>query len=373
VNPRTVGGVDRIRVLFVSSTLASGGAERFASTVLAHLDRSRFEPSLALLRPEIEYPLPADVPVESLGKRRPWHIPAAILRLSQRIDRDRPDAVVSVFAHPNLIAGSALVWARHRSAWLARVSLPPALTDPLLLSPWMRHLYRRADAIVANSLALCREFAARYPRTVPPRHLPNAVDFERIDALARETVARPAGGRLRVVAVGRLEAQKRFDLLLEAAARLAPQLDLELVVCGEGRERARLAARARALGVGERLKLPGFVANPFAWLASADLFALSSDSEGLPNALIEAQGVGVAAVATDCPTGPAEIVVHGETGLLVPVGDPAALAAAMAALLRDPERRLAMGRAARERARRLHAAPAVTRALEAHLVEITRR
>jgi glycosyltransferase involved in cell wall biosynthesis len=365
--------VDRIRVLFVSSTLSAGGAERFASTVLAHLDRARFEPSLGLLRPEIEYPLPADVPVESLGKHRPWHIPGAIARLAQRVDRDRPDAVVSVFAHPNLIAGSALAWARHRPAWLARVSLSPALTDPPWLSPRMRRLYGRADAIVANSLALCREFAARYPGAVAPRHLRNAVDFERIDALAGEPVAKPPAGRLRVVAVGRLEPQKRFDLLLDAAARLAPELDLELVVCGDGRERRRLEARARALGLGGRVHLPGFVANPFAWLASADLFASSSDAEGLPNALIEAQGVGLAAVATDCPTGPAEIVAHGETGLLVPIGDAPALAAAMAALLRDPARRLAMGRAARDRARRLHAAPAVTRALEAHLLEITRR
>jgi N-acetylgalactosamine-N,N'-diacetylbacillosaminyl-diphospho-undecaprenol 4-alpha-N-acetylgalactosaminyltransferase len=366
-------GVDRIRVLFVSSTLSAGGAERFTSTVLSHLDRSRFEPSLCLLRREVEYPLPADVRVESLGKHRPWHIPGAVLRLARLVDRDDPHAVVSVFAHPNLIAGSALALARRRPAWLARVSLPPALTDPPLLSAWMHRLYRRADAIVANSAALCREFAARYPGAPPPRHLPNAVDFERIDALAGEPVAKPPAGRLRVVAVGRLEAQKRFDLLVEAAARLAPQLDLELVVCGEGRERGRLVARARALGLGERLQLPGFVANPFAWLASADVFASSSDAEGLPNALIEAQGLGLAAVATDCPTGPAEIVTHGETGLLVPVGDAAALASALAELLRDPERRLAMGRAARERIRRRYSAPAVTRGLEAHLVEITRR
>ena len=366
-------GVDRIRVLFVSSTLSTGGAERFTSTVLVHLDRARFEPSLCLLRPEIEYPLPADVPVESLGKRRPWHIPGAILRLARRIDRNRPHAVVSVFAHPNLIAGSALAAARHRPAWLARVSLSPALTDPAWLAPWMRRLYRRADAIVANSEALCREFAARYPGAAPARHLRNAVDFERIDALAGEPVARPPAGRLRVVAVGRLEPQKRFDLLLDAAARLAPELDLELVVCGDGSERERLAARARALGLGDRLHLPGFAANPFAWLASADVFASSSDAEGLPNALIEAQGIGLAAVATDCPTGPAEIVADGETGLLVPVGDAAAFAAALAALLRNPERRAALGRAARERARRLHAAPAVTRELESHLLEITRR
>jgi glycosyltransferase involved in cell wall biosynthesis len=102
-------------------------------------------------------------------------------------------------------------------------------------------------------------------------------------------------------------------------------------------------------------------------MARADLFVLTSDYEGSPNALIEAQGIGVPAVATDCAYGPAEIVDDGETGLLVPPGDDDALAAAVDALLADAPRRAAMGRAARSRARERHDAAAVVRRLEAHL------
>lgn len=363
----------RCHALFVSSTLSQGGAERFVSTVLVHLDRQRFAPALCLLRDEVRYPLPDDVPVESLDKRRPWHIPRAIARLARSIDRSRPDVVVSAFAHPNLLTGSALRLAQHRPRWLARISLAPERTEPAWLRPWMRRLYRRADRVVANSEALRRRFDAVYPTRDGAQHLPNATDFEQLEALARAAVPAPPAATRRLVSVGRLEAQKRFDLLLEAVASLRERFALELVICGEGSERTALEARARALGLGDRLRLPGFVANPFAWMASADLFVLASDAEGLPNALIEAQGLGLPAVATDCPTGPAEIIADGETGRLVPTGDAEALARAIAPLLSDDARRRAMGEAARRRARARYSAQAVTRQLEDQLLEITAR
>ena len=108
------------------------------------------------------------------------------------------------------------------------------------------------------------------------------------------------------------------------------------------------------LGLTAHVHLAGFVDNPYAWMAASDLFALTSDYEGLPNALIEAQGLGLPAVSTDCPFGPNEIIEPGVTGLLVPPGDVAALADAMAQLLADPERRRALGAAARRRARALY-------------------
>jgi len=166
---------------------------------------------------------------------------------------------------------------------------------------------------------------------------------------------------------------KRFDLLLDALAHLRAHREVELVLCGEGPERERLRRRARRLGLEDHVLLPGFAANPFRWLAASQLFTLTSDMEGLPNALIEAQGLGLAAVATDCATGPREIVDDGETGLLVPPGDAPALAEAMGALLGDPARRLAMGAAARARTRARFSAPEVTRELEAILLEAAGR
>lgn len=355
----------RHRVLFVSSTLSEGGAERFVSSVLARLEPSRFAPELALLRDAVSYPLSAEVPLHRLEKRWPWQLPRAVWRLARLVDATRPHAVVSAFAHPNLVTGCALGISRHAPRWIARVSSPPEATDPAPLRPLMRALYRRADRVVANAQALCEMVSARYAPPGGVAHLPNATDFTRIDALARESVPPPAGGRPRVVAVGRLAASKRFDLLLEAFAQLGREA--ELVICGEGVERARLERTVQRLGVSGRVRLPGFVANPFAWMASADVFALSSDVEGLPNALIEAQGLGIPAVATDCPTGPGEVIEHEVSGLLVAPGDASAFAGALAGLLGDAQRRSAMGAVARERVRAIYDVGVVTRSLEALL------
>jgi glycosyltransferase involved in cell wall biosynthesis len=364
----------RLRVLFVCSHLTGGGAERFVSTVLGFLDRDRFAPSLCLLRGERTYPLPEDVPLAVLDKRRPWQMPRAIVRLARLCDALRPEVVLSAFSYPSFVTGNALALARHRPGWVARVASDPQRDESGWLRPWMRRLYRRADLVVANSQALVWRFDLVYPELRGRvRRLPNATDFALLDRLAAEAVEPPAPGRLRVASAGRLARVKRFDLLLDALARLRAHRDVELVVCGEGPERSRLERRARRLGLDDRVRLLGFQANPHRWIASAQLFALASDSEGLPNALIEAQGLGVAAVATDCPSGPREIVDDGETGLLVPPGDAAALAAAIDALAGDPARRLAMGAAARTRARARFSAAEVTRELEALLREAAER
>jgi glycosyltransferase involved in cell wall biosynthesis len=362
-----------LKVLFVCSILGGGGAERFVSTVLGFLDRSDFAPTLCLFRREIAYPLPDDVPLVAFDKRRPWHIPPTIVKLARLIDETRPDVVLSAFTHPSFITGNALILARHRPRWIARVSSNPDHTESGLLRLWMSRLYRRADLVLANSRALCERFASTYPGAATARYLPNAIDFDRLDGLAGEAVAAAAPTRRRLISVGRLEPVKRFDLLLEAMARLGERFDLELVVCGEGAARARLENHARHLGLSDRVRWPGFVENPYAWLAGSDLFVLSSDTEGLPNALIEAQGLGLAAVATDCLYGPREIVDDGDTGTLVPTGDVDALTRAIGDLLSDDRRRRAMGEAARTRTRERYGAEAVTRRLEAALREVSER
>lgn len=362
------------RVLFVSGSLGGGGAERFVSTVLGQLDRERFAPELCLFRREIDYPLPGDVPLALAERGGPLGLAAAVARLARLIDRRRPAAVLSAFASPSFVTGSALLLARQRPPWLARVSSDPDLTEPgPLLRRWMRALYRRADRVVANARFLCERVEAVHAPPGGVHHLPNATDFEALDDLAREDAPGAPAGRLRVISVGRLERVKRFDLLLEAVARLRARFDLELVILGEGRERPRLEARARASDLAGRVQLPGFSPNPYAWLARADLFALSSDSEGLPNALVEAQGLGLAAVATDGASGAADVVEDGVTGRLVPAGDAAALAETLAELLADAPRRAVLGQRARERARARFAAAPVTRALEAHLDAIIGR
>jgi glycosyltransferase involved in cell wall biosynthesis len=353
----------RLEVSFVCSTLAGGGAERFVSCVLSRLDRASFAPRLCLFRDQIVYPLPDDVAVHVLNKHRPWHIPIAIAKLARWIDATRPDVVFSAFGHPNFVTGNALRLARHRPRWVARVSAHPDRDEAGWLRGWMRPLYARCDLVLANSRGLADAYRALHPRAAARiEHLPNPVDFEQLDALASAGAPPAPSARPRLICMGRLVAVKRVDLQLAACARLRDRVDFELVVCGDGPLRRRLERQARALGLGDRVRFLGFLANPFAWLARSDLFLLSSDSEGLPNALIEAQGLGIPGVAGDCEFGPREILQDGVTGSIVPVGDAAALAQAIDRLLGDAPRRRAMGAAAREHARRNFAAgPIVTR------------
>ena len=139
-----------------------------------------------------------------------------------------------------------------------------------------------------------------------------------------------------ILAIGRMKKVKDFSTLLRAFARLLDRRPARLIVLGEGRLRPSLLSLARELGIAEQVDFPGFQENPYAFLAKADLFVLSSRHEALPTVLIEAMACGCPVVSTDCPYGPREILEDGRLGPLVPVGDPEALAEAMARVLDEP-------------------------------------
>ena len=355
----------RLRVLFLCNVLTGGGAERFVSNALQMLDRERFDPLLVLFRREVVYPLPADVPVFLLHKRSPLDIPGAVWRLRKLIDELKPDILVTPHTGISLFAAEAIPLTRHRPRWLARLANDPYSQDRGLYGAVAARALRRADAFVANSRSLQQAFERKYAFARGRTHcLYNPTDFEAIDRLAGEPPAAAFRRRPALASIGRLHRQKRFDLLLEAFEPVSRRFEAELIVVGEGPLRAALESHRDRLGLRERVQFPGFLGNPYAVLAQADLFVMSSDFEGLPNVLIEAQGLGVPAIATDCPHGPAEIIRPGETGVLTPVGDPAKLTECMARLLEDPERMRRMGAAALTHARTKFSGAGMRMALE---------
>ena len=198
----------------------------------------------------------------------------------------------------------------------------------------------RADAIVGISDGAADNMAitARIPRErITTIYSP--VVAPELPALARVRLDHPwfgAGAPPVVLGVGRLVDQKDFKTLVRAFARVRKQRPVRLLILGEGKRRPQLEALVAALGLDADVALPGFVANPFAYMRCAAVFALSSRWEGLGNVLIEALACGCPVVSTDCVAGPAEILRNGEYGPLVPVGDDAALASAILATLDDP-------------------------------------
>jgi len=394
------------RILLVTHSLSGGGAERFVATLAARLDRSRFAPSIVAATARATYPVPDDVAVTALGYGGVVTLPRTVLRLRRAIARAAPDLVLSNVLSTNCLTGAALVGPgaggksgrSPRPSWIARVANSPEHGDPWLQRLWGRAVYPRADLVVANSEGLERAFLRYYPGTrgrrgPRVRAIPNPTDFERLEReMGRpedDRSRRDAGDRtLRLLWMGRLERQKRPDLALEVMARLrrragsgpdpgpgigldpGPLPPIRLRLCGDGALRPRLERRVAALGLGDAVELAGFLDRPSIAMADADLLLSTSEFEGLPNALIEAQGLGLPVVATRCPFGPDEIVDDGVTGLLVPVGDTEALAAAVAALARDPERRRRMGEAGRSRARERFGVEAVVPRWEAAMEEI---
>jgi glycosyltransferase involved in cell wall biosynthesis len=265
--------------------------------------------------------------------------------------RERPDAMLSVLSYGNLVA----LWARR----LAGVSTRVVVSERNTLSEsqsatkkreqrWRnRHLpaligrtYPFADVVTTVSDGVADDLAAT---TGLPREklvtVYNPVVTERLVERAREPLDDPwfRPGELPVVlGVGRLRPQKDLETLLRAFAILRRHQPARLVILGEGPERGKLEALAAELGFAADFALPGFVRNPFAYMARARVFALSSRFEGLPGTLIQAMACGCSVVSTDCPSGPREILEGGRFGALVPVGDAKALAAALEHTLGAP-------------------------------------
>jgi glycosyltransferase involved in cell wall biosynthesis len=343
---------DQLDVWFVCNSWTGGGAERVTSTMLQHLDRSRLRPSLCLLRTDIRYPLPEDVPVHHLGYRGVASIFSAARRLRRLVESRRPGAIVSTVNANALLTGLALRRSGHHPTWIARIGNEPRRHDRGLRGVAAGRIYPLADRYVVNSQGLHRALIAKYPFVSGRVEvIPNPTDFVAIDRMASEATAieRPSGPLL--ISAGRLAQQKRLDILLRAFALVRGRIPATLWVCGDGPRQKALRRHAEKLGVDSSIGWLGFQDNPYALMRTADLFVLTSDYEGLPNALIEAQGLGLPAVSTRCPTGPEEIIEDGVTGMLVPVGDAAAVAEAVVSILGDAEKASKMGARAAETTR----------------------
>lgn len=262
--------------------------------------------------------------------------------LARYLRHEMPAALLSAKGKDDRVA----LWAKR----LARVDVPVFLRVGTTISAMLakkawnpirnwwwrratRRLFMRADGIIAVSqgvgLDLARLFGLPSDRI---RVVPNPVVTPALYHSAAQSPGHPwlEGGEIPVIlGVGRFARVKDFSTLISAFAQVRRHRPARLVLLGDGNQRPRLEALARDLGVHEDVDMPGFTANPYAYMSRASLFVLSSIREGSPNALTEALALGLPVVATDCPSGPREILEGGRYGKLVPVGDVNALAEAM--------------------------------------------
>lgn len=318
------------RVLFFLPALSGGGAERVMTTLLQHLDRGLIEPHLALASKTgpLLGEVPQDVPLHDLGCRRARQ---AVFKLPKLLKSVRPQVMLSALGYVNLLVMLAKPFLPRGIRFLGRETNIPSVNNrqnphPRLFNLLYRRLYPRFDRVVCQSRDMRRDLMENYGlKEAKAVLIHNPVDAARISALAAQEPEFPLRGEVNLLAAGKLKHQKGFDLLLEALALLGdPRLHLTLL--GEGPDRAALDRQARDLGVAAQVSLPGFAANPYALMARADLFVLSSRFEGFPNVLLEAGACGLPAAAFQCPGGIDEIIDQGSNGFLAAPQDPADLA-----------------------------------------------
>lgn len=331
--------------LFLPS-LAGGGGERVVLNLASGFAAQGLRTDLILASATGPYltSVPASVRIVDLGAARVLY---ALPRLTRYLRRERPVALIAALNHANVVAMLAARASRVHTPTIISIhnTLSSELLDTRLarmrLLPQMYYALRHwPQAIVAVSEGVADDFSAR---TGIARNcidvIQNPVITPQLHAAIRAPAPHPwfdSADPPIVLGIGRLTAQKNFSRLIDAFAIVRRRRPARLVILGDGPERELLEAKVRELGLGESVLLPGFVANPYACIARSRVFVLSSDYEGLPTVLIESLAIGTPVVATDCPSGPREILRNGELGRLVPLGDVDALAEAIADTLDAP-------------------------------------
>jgi glycosyltransferase involved in cell wall biosynthesis len=346
-----------IRVGFFLPHFRFGGIERVVLNLLRELDRERFEPVLMLgtRTGELLEEIPDDVAVHDAGGGR---MLMAAPKIARMVRKSGCNVVYSGTNAANLALLAAAALVRRPPGIIVSEHTPMSLF--LREAKWrrtrlflMRVAYSRADVIAVPYSALGEELREILEAPdLPIRELHNPVMAE--DAFDAE-YSRPelAPNTPYLVAAGRLDPVKGFDLLLRAFALLRRRHeDISLVILGEGPERATLEALVDKLGVAESVRFPGFVEQPQAWFAHAIGLVVSSRREGTPNVIVEAMAAGAPVVATNCSYGPSWLLRHGEAGLIADPTDSNEFAEAMERLVVDRTEAARFVEAGRVQARR---------------------
>jgi len=351
------------RVTVVSAALYGGGAERVVIDLCRHLRDSGREVTLLTLTGDDPdaYKAPDGVRRERLEIRRVsrslfqtiWYSLERAVAVRRKLVSSKPDVVLSFIDRVNMLTLVSLFGTGIPAIVSERIH--PGYNPIERVWLFARHfIYPLANAVTVQTTEGA-EWIRRHMWVKRPVVIPNAVrhleDLGYRTDEAADSMARPF-----VLAIGRLNEQKGFDLLLDAFCRSGlVRAGWRLIVLGEGPERPALQQQATALGIADVVGFPGFV-EVGQWLRRADIFVMSSRYEGFPNALMEAMQMHRACISFDCPSGPRDLIENDRDGLLVAPQDVAALSEALQRLAADPALRSRLGAEASKIGERFSAA-----------------
>ncbi len=326
--------------------LYDGGAQRAMLNLASGFISHGYAVDLVLAEAEGPFmsQVPASVRLVELNKkhrssrRALYSLPALI----KYIRTEKPAGIVSSLNYTNIIA----VWAKLLAGVPFRLVLSEQNTFSVeitqfpyyarwIFQKFMKFTYPRADVITTVSAGVADDLAKtlKIPRdrvTV----IFNPIITPELQQKKEQPIENPwfvDNHTPVILAMGRLTKQKGFDILIRAFGEVKKQRSARLMILGEGEDRQAMTTLIKETGLEEDVSLPGYVSNPYPYMKNAAMFVLSSRWEGLPTVLAEALSCGIPLVATDCPSGPREILRGGMYGQLVPVGDAKALADAIIA------------------------------------------
>lgn len=330
-------------ILFILRGLRKNGASLSTLTTIQHLDPARYRPSLLILGPGETWP----EMLEGLAVQRAYkpgasrvanlfYLVKVLWRESQRADV----LMGGLEMTPTFLAAILGKVQGKPSLGFVRNSLPELLSSlPGFYTRLSKFIYPQVTGLVAISEGIKESVEELFPQLVGrvyTVYIP--LDLAKVRRLAAAALPESAPQEPFMVAVGRLEPQKGFDVLLSAYAEVRRKgVLMPLVIVGEGGQEAALKDQAARLGVAEHVQFAGFHPNPYPWMKGAALFVSSSRFEGFCRVIAEALAVGTPVVATACPSGPFEVLEAGKAGILVKNEDADALATAIVQMLASPE------------------------------------
>ena len=298
---------------------------------------------IGAIEPGLTVPASSGVRMIELGQLQ---VRKMIRPIAAYMRREQPDVIFSAEDHLTTIVLMVAVVIRSRAmiSGSSRVSPLTTFSNVPLTKKWflkrlLQSLFWRANALTCVSKDMVVQFRTVF-KNPPHTNVYNIID----DAASRQRMLEAVDEEWLndkqipvIIAAGTLSWRKGFDDLVAAFGQvLASGRKARLLILGEGHKRAELESQIAELGISDHVKLPGYTTNALKYFSRADVFVLSSRFEGLPNVLIEAMVCGCTPVATDCPTGPREVLQDNRYGYLVPVGDRNALAAAIIDALDRP-------------------------------------
>lgn len=328
------------QIVFFTGAMSRGGAERVISLLSDYYVQLGWQVSIVmLLHNKVEYALNPGVEVLDFSndKRKAiLDMPRLIGKVRSFVKKRQPDAVVAFMAQICLITGLACRGLKTRLIQSERID-PSAVGRGKFYEMVLNDVYAKGTVTVLQTLRAKNYFPTKVQNNAVV--IPNPIQIKAEVAQQRKH---------RIVTAGRLTEQKNHKMLIYAFAQIHKDYpEYSLDIYGEGPLQDALQQQIDDLNLAEAVTLKGNVPNIHTQIADAEIFVLSSDFEGLSNALLEAMMMGHACISTDC-AGSDEVIRDGENGLLIPVCDQKALESALERLIAEPDFALELGKAAKE-------------------------